>query len=75
MKKLLDRAIEAALKLPADAQDDIARIILRLAGEDDTPLPLTAEEEAALAFSKAAAARAEFATEEEVRAVWARHGL
>ncbi|MGC2414172.1 MAG: hypothetical protein WA459_15920 [Stellaceae bacterium] len=67
MTNLLDRALEAARNLPPDAQDDIARIVLRLAGADDeAPVPLTADEAAAIAASKAAAARGEFATEDEV---------
>ena len=33
------------------------------------------EERAAIANSKAAAARGEFATEEEIKAVWAKHGF
>ena len=36
---------------------------------------LTADERAAINRSKAAAARDEFATDEQVRAVWAKHGL
>jgi hypothetical protein len=76
MTKLLDRALEAARNLPAAAQDDIARVVLRLAGADDEPpVPLTSDEQAAVATSKAAAARGEFATDEQVRAVWAKHGL
>jgi len=38
-------------------------------------VPLTHEEQAAVAASKAAAARGEFATDEQVRAAWAKHGL
>jgi hypothetical protein len=61
---------------PTDAQDDIARVVLRLTGADDEPpVPLTPEEQAAITASKAAAARGEFATDEQVRAVWAKHGL
>jgi hypothetical protein len=76
MTKLLDRALEAARSLPPAAQDDIARVVLRLAGaEDEAPVPLTPEEQAAVAASKTAAARGEFATDEHVRAVWAKHGL
>ena len=76
MTKLLDRALEAARDLPPAEQDDIARVILRLAGADDEPpVPLTSEEQAAVSASKTAAARGEFATDEEVRAVWAKHGL
>jgi hypothetical protein len=55
--------------------DDLARAILQLAGADETsPVPLTPDERDALARSKAAAERSEFATDEEVRAVWAKHG-
>lgn len=61
--------------LPASSQDDIARVMLMLANEDQPPVPLTAEERAAIAKSKAAAARGEFASEEQVRALWAKHGL
>jgi hypothetical protein len=51
-------------------------IIARLTGTDsEPPVPLTPEEQAAIAASKAAAARGEFATDEQVRAVWAKHGL
>jgi hypothetical protein len=75
MTKLLQQAIEAARRLPPEEQDDIARAIIQLAGAGDaTPVPLTAEERAAVDKSKAAAARREFATEKEVRAVWAKHG-
>jgi hypothetical protein len=75
MTKLLDQALEAARNLPADAQDDIARVVLRLAGADDgPPVSLMPEEQAAIA-SKTAAARGEFATDAQVRAVWAKHGL
>jgi hypothetical protein len=76
MTKLLDQAIEVARQLSPDEQDDIARAIMRLAGADDaSPVPLTPEEGSALAKSKAAAERGEFATDEEVHAVWAKHGL
>jgi hypothetical protein len=55
-------------ELPPDAQDDIARIVLQLAGSDvATTVPLTSEERAAIAASKSAAARGEFATDEQVR--------
>lgn len=76
MTKLLDKAVEVARNLPPGAQDDIAHVVLRLAGADDEPpVELTAAEQAAIAASKAAAARGEFATDEQVRAAWAKHGL
>jgi hypothetical protein len=74
--KLLVQALAAARSLPPETQDDIARVVFRLIGADDeVPVPLTPEEQAAVVASKAAAARGEFASDEEVRAVWAKHGL
>ena len=75
MTKLLERAVEAARGLPTETQDEIVRLVLQLAGEEEPQIALTAEERDALAVSKAAAARGEFATEDEVRRVWAKHGL
>ena len=76
MTKLLDDAVEAVRHLPPQAQDQIARVVLRLAGTDaEAPVALTADERAAIASSRAAAARGEFATEEQVRGVWAKLGL
>ena len=73
---LLERAIEAARCLPPEAQDDVAHVLLQLVGADDEkPVSVTLEEEAVLAVSIAAAERGEFATDEEVQAVWAKHGL
>jgi hypothetical protein len=75
MTKLLEQAIEAARKLSPDEQDEIARAIIQLTGDSDAePVPLTPEERAAIAGSRAAATRGEFATDDEVRAVWAKHG-
>jgi hypothetical protein len=77
MTELLEKALEAVRQLPEDGQDEIARAMLALAGgsAEGEPVPLTADERAAIARSKAAAARGEFASEDRVRAVWAKHGL
>lgn len=76
MTKLLDQALEIARSLPADAQDDIARIVLQLTGtEAASPLILSDDERSAIAASKEAAKRGDFATEAQVRATWAKHGL
>lgn len=76
MTTLLDDALAAVRRLPPEEQDSIARAVLRLTGQDEEPpIALSAEERAAVAASKAAAARGEFASEAEVRAVWARHGV
>ena len=75
MTELLDRALEAVRNLPPDVQNDIAHLVLRLAGADDEPpVALTPEEHAAVIASKTAASRGEFATDDQVRAVWAKHG-
>jgi hypothetical protein len=76
MTKLLDQALKAALRLPPDAQDDIARIVLQLAQTDDEPpVALSPEENAAIAKSQAEAARSEFVSDSDVRALWEKHGL
>lgn len=76
MTKLLDEAVEAVRRLPSDDQDDIARAIIQLAGSElAAPVVLSSEEREAISRSRAAANRGEFATDEQVRAVWAKHGL
>jgi hypothetical protein len=76
MTKLLDQALEAVRLLPPRDQDKIARVIMRLTGSDPAaPIPLSPDERQAIARSKAAADRGEFATDEQVRAVWDKHGL
>jgi hypothetical protein len=74
MTNLLDRAVEAARSLPPETQDEIARLVLQLAGGEAARIALTADERTAIAASRAAA-RGEFATDNEVRAVWAKHNL
>lgn len=75
MTALLDKAVQSARSLPADMQDDIARMVLTMAGENQQIVFLTPEEEASFSTSRAQAERGEFATEAQVRAVWAKHGL
>lgn len=75
MTKLLEEALAAVRRLPPESQDAIAQAMLALAGTGGEPVPLTAEEQAAIARSKAAASRGEFASEQQVRDVWAKHGL
>jgi len=75
MTELLERAVEAARGLDPAMQDEIARLVLQLAGDDEPQIASSDDERDAIARSKAAAARGEFATDEQVRAVWAKHGL
>lgn len=74
MTELLTKAFAVASQLGAIEQDEVARVVLRLAGEvDDAPVPLSDLERTAIAASQAAAARGEFATDDDVRAVWSRY--
>ncbi|WP_330083448.1 hypothetical protein [Methylocystis iwaonis] len=75
MTKLLDEAMGVLRSLPPQDQDEIARMIIELTGEGGSPVLLSPEEKAAIARSKAAATRGEFATEAQVRSVWEKHGL
>ncbi len=75
MTKLLDQAIEAVRVLPPKEQDDIARLLLQLTRDDAELVALTPEERAAISRSQEAAARGEFASDEQVRSTWAKHGL
>lgn len=76
MTKLLDEALETVRRLPSRDRDDVARAIMQLAGSGlREPIVLSLEEREAIAHSKATADRGEFATDEQVRAVRAKHGL
>ena len=76
MTDLLERAVASARELSPEKQDEIARVMLTLAGDDASVCRLTPEEEEAdLAESDAEVVRGDFATDEEVRAMWAKHGL
>ena len=76
MTELLEKAVATARALPPELQDHIARAVLALAGDAAQPVYRFSPEEAAeLDESEAAARRGDFATDAEVRAIWAKHGL
>ena len=75
MTRLLEQAFDRVSTLPDARQDELARVLLQLAGVDQPPIQLTPEEEADLAEADAEIARGELATAEEVRAMWAKHAL
>jgi hypothetical protein len=75
MTKELEQALEAVRALPADMQDELAGMIRLFVGDDEPPIELTPEEEASFDVSHAQAARGEFATDDQVRAIWAKFGL
>jgi hypothetical protein len=74
MTRLLEQAMETVSVLPDDVQDELARMLLQFAGVDQSPVQLTAEEEADLVEADAEVMRGEFATDEEIAAMWAKHG-
>ncbi len=75
MGTLLDKAIDAVKELPAAEQDEIAMLVLAIAGEETEPVLLTAAEVESLGQSLAEADRREFASDADVAAVWRKHGL
>ena len=75
MTRLFEQAVEAVRFLPEEVQDELARILLQYAGVEQPPYELTTEEAADLDASLAEAERGEFATDEQVRAMWAKHHL
>lgn len=75
MTKLLEHAVETVRALPPEAQEPLARMLLQFASEDQAAIQLTAEEEASFDKSLGQAERSEYATDDEVRAIWAKHGL
>ena len=73
MTKLVEQAIAAISKLPPETQDDLARYILALAA--GAPVPLSADEAAAIAEAEAEIARGQRVAPETVQAFWRSHGL
>ncbi len=74
MTRLLEQAVATVAALPDDVQDEVAHMLLNFAGIEQLTYELTPEEHADLAEAEAEAARGEFATDEEVRAMWAKYG-
>jgi hypothetical protein len=72
MTKLLDKAFEAVKRLSAAAQDEIARTILHLAENDGEPEAIDARHLPAVLEGLAQARRREFASDDEVEAVFRR---
>jgi hypothetical protein len=75
MTDLLEKAAAKARDLSPDRQDEIARLMLDFVGNQDSVYRFTPEAAAELDESEAAAARGDFATGAEIRAIWAKHGL
>lgn len=73
MTDLLEQAFERVRTLPPETQDDLARVLLRLSGQDTQEIyHFSAEEHADLDAAEEEAARGDFATDEEIAAVLSR---
>ncbi len=73
MTRLLDEAVAKARRLPDAAQDEIAQVLMQLAGDEAAPIQMTPEEERDLAEALAEAERGEFASDEDMRAFWSKY--
>jgi hypothetical protein len=75
MKGDCDLRARQGPNLPPETQDALAHILKQLVGDDPSIVTLSPEEEASFQTSFAQAKRGEFATDEQIKAVWAKHGL
>jgi hypothetical protein len=75
MTKRLEMAVEAARQLSPEEQDEIADVIMDIVkGDSDNGVYVLSDEEwAAIKVSLDQADRGEFATEEEIEAVFAKY--
>jgi predicted transcriptional regulator len=74
MTKLLEKAIARVRELPAEDQDTVAVAVLSMA--EETPVvALDDETRAAIREGLEQARRGEFVPDEEIEALWMRHGL
>jgi hypothetical protein len=70
MTKLLEEALEAVRQLPPESQDDIARAMLTLAGNDAEPEEIDPAHLPAVLEDLAQAKRRELASDAEVEAAF-----
>jgi predicted transcriptional regulator len=72
MTKKLEDAITKVRQLPEDDQDMAADVLLSMIAE---PAPLDDEARSAIREGLDQARRGEFVPDEEIQALWKRHGL
>jgi hypothetical protein len=72
MTKLLEEALEAVRRLPPGTQDEIARAMLTLAGDEGPPEEIDAAHLPAVLEGLEQAKRRQFATDDEVEAAFRR---
>ncbi|WP_159727629.1 hypothetical protein [Methylosinus sp. Ce-a6] len=73
MTRLLDQAFASIQKLPDPVQDDLARLLLEIADSETQRIELTPDEESALAEALGEVERGELASDEAMRALWAKY--
>ena len=72
MTHLLEQAIERIRTLPPEIQDDLARVLMRLSGEETEQVyRFTSEEAADLDAAEEEVAEGDFASDAEVAALFA----
>jgi predicted transcriptional regulator len=75
MTRLMEQAFDTVSALPDSVQDELASVLLQLAGVGQPPVVLDDAEAASLDESLAQAERGEFASDDAIRAIWGKHGL
>ena len=75
MTELLEKAIEKTRALPDAEQDAIALMVLDALETGGECVSLDAQARAAIDEGLEQARRGEFASDEEIAALWRRHGL
>ena len=75
MTKLLEQAIAKVRALPAEDQDTLAVVLLSMAADGSAIPPLDEETRAAIREGLDQARQGQFAADEEIAAIWNRHGL
>jgi hypothetical protein len=75
MTKLLDEAIKKVRKLPEADQDEAAELLLAVAARKSEPIELDDETRAAIREGREQARRGEFASEDDMAALFERHGV
>ncbi|HSI39600.1 MAG TPA: hypothetical protein VLA00_03530 [Xanthobacteraceae bacterium] len=77
MITLLDEAIAKLRALPADRQEELARMLIEVADDEARVYELTPEQEAEVeqAMQEIREGRMEYASDEEVAALWKSFGL
>jgi predicted transcriptional regulator len=74
-KDQIDSVLERVRTWPRQRQEDAVRMLLGMEAADTTPYRLTAEQLKEVTLALAEADRGEFATEEEMKALWKKCGL